>query len=152
MREVRKRKRFTKKEREQVWEKTEGRCYLCGKRLSLHDMQVDHVFPFIMGGSDEMENLMPVCRSCNMDKMDLPLWIYKDYINRTYDSLIHNSAAFRRLVKFGVIRKSTYGFTGFYFEQNPNDYPELVSELAAYEEAANSGLVSELGGGEKREY
>lgn len=45
-----KRKRLTKAERQQVYEKYNGRCGYCGKHIELKDMQVDHIIAIRNGG------------------------------------------------------------------------------------------------------
>lgn len=55
------------------------RCAHCGKwcgrpgsdNISIKEserMEVDHIRPWSMGGSDEMYNLQPLCRPCNRSK------------------------------------------------------------------------------------
>jgi hypothetical protein len=42
-----------------------GACAWCG---SSDDLQVDHIFPLSRGGTDDEENLQPLCRLCNLRK------------------------------------------------------------------------------------
>lgn len=42
-------------------------CYYCG---STSNLSVDHLIPRIKGGSDESDNLIWACRSCNSSKRD----------------------------------------------------------------------------------
>ena len=51
----------------QVWRKTEGLCWYCGKDFK-DRMTIDHVQPVSQGGSDELDNLVPCCKSCNSAK------------------------------------------------------------------------------------
>ena len=60
-----KRKRITKAERLQVFNKYGGYCAYCGKKIEYKDMQVDHMVPLRLGGADDVKNYMPACRSCN---------------------------------------------------------------------------------------
>jgi len=62
----RKRKVFSKLERQKIFEKTKGSCYSCGMPLDINKMQIEHIIPFSRGGSDEDHNLLPSCRKCNM--------------------------------------------------------------------------------------
>jgi hypothetical protein len=48
-----------------VWTRDGGTCVRCGASTQLH---FDHVIPFARGGSDGVENLQLLCRSCNLAK------------------------------------------------------------------------------------
>lgn len=67
-----KRRHISKEKREAVWDKTGGFCHYCETNLYRHagpsEFHVDHVIPFIEGGSDELSNLVPACRTCNLKK------------------------------------------------------------------------------------
>ncbi len=67
-----------------VYDKTDGYCHICGKKLSFINYgipgkkgawQVDHSKPKAKGGSDHPNNLYPACISCNLEK--------SDYLTRT---------------------------------------------------------------------
>ena len=57
-------------------------CYLCGQRLDyLSDIyDVDHIVPESKGGTSDSYNLLPVHRSCNADKGDMPA---SEYMRKT---------------------------------------------------------------------
>lgn len=44
-------------------------CYYCKSKAD----QIDHVIPLVSGGTDDITNLVPACRSCNSSKQDMPL-------------------------------------------------------------------------------
>ena len=50
-------------------------CYYCG---SLDNPSADHLIPRIKGGSDEADNLIQACRTCNSSKQgkDMLQWMY----------------------------------------------------------------------------
>lgn len=43
-------------------------CSYCGNRLSRESIHVDHFVPMKQGGTDDLENLVPACGSCNSSK------------------------------------------------------------------------------------
>ena len=51
----------------------EGRCRTCGRTPSEDHIKlvVDHIIPQTWGGSDNPENLQPLCQDCNQGKKDL---------------------------------------------------------------------------------
>ena len=59
--------------RKMVWSKTNpahaflGSCYTCGHQLSFENMECGHVVAHALGGSTDVSNLMPVCKTCNKD-------------------------------------------------------------------------------------
>lgn len=55
-------------DRKSVYNKYSGRCAYCGTEIAYKDMQVDHLVPQRNGGTDDIENLMPSCRTCNLYK------------------------------------------------------------------------------------
>lgn len=59
--------------RNQVWKKTDGRCYYCGKQTKPFGTDpdsfcVDHVVPQKRQGNDHLDNLVPACCECNTTK------------------------------------------------------------------------------------
>ena len=69
-----KRKAISKKTRQLVYNKYNGRCAYCGKQITMKQLRVDHFIPFRRKNSkneDEIEsidNYIPACHSCNYYK------------------------------------------------------------------------------------
>ena len=64
----------------QIYDKTNGICRHCGKQLAFKNFgnrrarggwEVDHSVPRSRGGSDNLRNLWPTCRQCNLSKSSL---------------------------------------------------------------------------------
>ena len=47
----------------------ENHCYYCGK-LCIEDKTIDHKHPVSRGGTNDIDNLVVACRSCNCSKND----------------------------------------------------------------------------------
>lgn len=61
------RKKISTTVRKQVMERDKYRCVKCESHI---DLQLDHIYPHIMGGSDEPDNLQTLCGPCNRLKKD----------------------------------------------------------------------------------
>lgn len=65
------RKKYSKEERKIIYNKSGGRCELCGQQLLLEDLTLDHIIPLAMGGEDSMDNLQASCFACNQFKNNI---------------------------------------------------------------------------------
>lgn len=54
----------TKAQRSLIYDKTEGRCHVCGCKIQ-GKWTADHVVPHASGGKCEMDNFLPCCYECN---------------------------------------------------------------------------------------
>ena len=59
---------FTRKERRYIARSQGNRCMYCGTRLTVDNLQIDHMDPVSRGGSNDEENLQALCRRCNIRK------------------------------------------------------------------------------------
>ena len=58
--------------KDERWKMENGaRCVYCG---SIENLSVDHLFPRIKGGADNVENLVCSCKSCNSSKGKINNW------------------------------------------------------------------------------
>jgi 5-methylcytosine-specific restriction endonuclease McrA len=97
--------------RDAVYDRDGNACVYC---QSTEDLTIDHDLPQSRGGTDEADNLLTACRSCNASKRDLT---YSEFIER--NSLV-------TLQK----RKSNSLYTDKYTESN-TDKPKTFTPLAA---------------------
>lgn len=51
-----------------------GICPYCSRPADL--IEADHIVALALGGTDDIENIVPACRSCNRRKSDLPLLVF----------------------------------------------------------------------------
>lgn len=118
-----------------------GPCHYCGDSRSI---QNDHFIPRARGGADDMGNIVPACRPCNLEKSDLylhewysyrlaigacwpPVWSEEDHaIWRQVASHMHDS------------RKPSNG---------PRTYSPDGGRLAAVARWSNPDMVDAVSGG-----
>ncbi len=60
-----KRSSLTKKQRLLIFNKTDGRCHICGIELDINEYQADHVKAHSAGGLHSENNYLPSCFTCN---------------------------------------------------------------------------------------
>lgn len=121
-----KRRKLNQKERMEVYKKTYGHCAYCGCELQYKDMQVDHVVPlngWNEQGTDEIENMLPACRSCNHYKNRIPLENFRRMIENIPAVLMRDSVTYKNAVRFGLVNPQPHKVV-FYFEKIKNEKGE----------------------------
>lgn len=109
------RRRLSKTQRQQVYEKCSGHCAYCGSRLDYKDMQVDHVKPLKLGGEDTLSNMLPACRSCNHYKAARDADGYRRYLSGIAGRLMRDSIPYQVAARFGIVKYVKKDVV-FYFE------------------------------------
>ena len=66
-----KRKSFSESQRKEIYNKSDGCCQLCGRKISFNEFTIDHIIPLNGGGTNDLDNLNAVCRICNSFKADI---------------------------------------------------------------------------------
>jgi len=66
-----KRRQFSSTERTIIYNKSKGRCAICGKFVPYDTFTVDHIIPLAKGGTNELNNLQCTCKTCNLIKQDI---------------------------------------------------------------------------------
>lgn len=112
--------KINKQKREAVYAKYNGHCAYCGNPITYKDMQVDHFKPLRAYndgdcGSDDLENLMPACRTCNHYKRANPLELFRRYIQEIPQKLRKNYI-YKVGLKYGNVIENEKPIK-FYFEK-----------------------------------
>jgi diadenosine tetraphosphate (Ap4A) HIT family hydrolase len=71
--------------RYEILKRAGGRCELCGVSHEEVPLQVDHIIPRALGGSNDASNLQVLCRTCNADKRHLDQTDFRQ-VRASYDS------------------------------------------------------------------
>lgn len=61
---------FTQEEWDQLCAMYDNRCVACGL---VRPLTPDHIVPIVKGGTNLIDNLQPMCRSCNCSKKELAI-------------------------------------------------------------------------------
>lgn len=94
---VNKRKPITDSIKKATWDKTGGRCHICGRVLVYNAVagekgkwHVDHIVPVAKKGKHNSKNFLPICKVCNRLK-----WHFK-------------GRKIRKLFQFGILAWHQY--------------------------------------------
>lgn|SRR5574344_691071 len=122
---------FSKKIREEVYNKYDGHCAYCGCKIEYKDMQIDHKIPILRGvsdedlnrfrqhdkrGTDDIDNLEPSCHMCNFYKMDFTLDGFRNRMNEIHKNL-ERYFIFRLALKYGIVKVFPFNSGEFFFER-----------------------------------
>jgi len=82
---------FDERTRRQIYDRTNGCCHICGKKLSIKNYacsgrkgawEVEHSHARSKGGTDNMNNLFPACIECNRLKGNVKTTIARGWFGR----------------------------------------------------------------------
>ncbi len=114
---------MTKKElRRKIFEKYDGCCAYCGCDITLENFQIDHIKPLRRddtlheNGLDTEDNMMPVCRSCNLRKGVLSIETFRSQLSKDVERLKRDVPKFNLLLRFGLVHLRERPVV-FYFEK-----------------------------------
>lgn len=97
------RKIYSQDTRQLIYERAEGRCELCGRKILFEDMTLDHVKPLSMGGEDNVNNLSCTCEPCNFFKGNILPDTFFERISLIY--LYQMEKKYRGKLKWKIIHK-----------------------------------------------
>jgi 5-methylcytosine-specific restriction endonuclease McrA len=121
-------------DRNKVYQKYDGHCAYCGKKITFKEMQVDHKIPkrnavslatknllgeWVLPDLNVFENLMPSCRRCNHYKRAESLNRYRGMID-TIPEILKENYIFKVALDYGLIEIKEWDGV-FYFERQKGD-------------------------------
>lgn len=114
-----------KQEREVVFNKYNGRCAYCGCELE-KVWHIDHKEPLVRDiitlkekypERKHIDNLMPSCASCNINKHSLPLESFRNLIKGFMKHLNEVNTQYKIAKRYGLVSENDIEVK-FYFERN----------------------------------
>lgn len=99
-----------------TYDKYQGHCAYCGKKIEVKEMQVDHLEPLRLGGADDIKNYMPACRRCNHYKRGNSLEGFREMIEKIPEKLQRDNYIFKVGIDYGFFNPSERKVI-FYFEK-----------------------------------
>jgi 5-methylcytosine-specific restriction endonuclease McrA len=115
---------MNKKDRQLVFEKTNGHCAYCGKELA-KGWHLDHIKPIwrnnptvneAIRGTDTVDNAFATCPRCNNWKSVHSLERFREEIGKQGERLRRDSASFRLAEDYGQVTEMKRKPVVFYFE------------------------------------
>ena len=109
------RKKIDKNIRNIVWRKYNktglvGKCYVCKREITYDNFDIGHNKAVAKGGSDNINNLRTICRSCNsaMGTKSIEAYRKKYFVNKPKGKIISNKTK-RKEVKNWHYEKDIFG-------------------------------------------
>ena len=72
------------KRRNEMYNKYDGRCYLCGCSIDINNFHVEHTKSKATGGRTNINNLNPACCICNLTKGALSIDEYREKLQNIH--------------------------------------------------------------------
>ena len=91
-------------DKKKVFEKLElnGLCAYCGQRITLENMQVDHMIPNV----DSFDNLMPCCSDCKLYKGDDDIETFRENLKNMHKQIISYNQGIA--MNYGIVKVWPY--------------------------------------------
>ena len=115
--------------RNEVYNKCNGRCAYCGKEITIKQMQVDHKEPIFRDytdkvlksinrdrGTDDMDNLLPSCARCNRWKSTYTIEQFRNEIQQQIKRLNNYNNNYRMVKDYSLIVETDNPVI-FYYER-----------------------------------
>ncbi len=116
---------MTKKDRQAIFDKYEGRCAYCGCALS-KGWHADHIKPIRRSvkknwkcrypARDSPENCMPACANCNINKHQMSLEKFRNLISGFLKHLNERNTQYKIAKRYGLVQEVDKEIK-FYFER-----------------------------------
>ena len=101
---------YPKEIRQEIYDKAEGRCQLCGRKILYEEMTLDHITPLFFNGKDCVENLQCTCKVCNEFKSHI---LPEEFAERITDIFCYQmKKRFGKSLKWKFVHRVLLGMLG----------------------------------------
>ena len=101
--------------RRDVYNKYDGHCAYCGRKIEFDDMTIDHIVPSSKGGANTLENTIPSCQLCNNQKADRSIEEFRSFIENITETLDEDKQ-YRLALRYKKVVPVKPAPVKFYFE------------------------------------
>lgn len=102
--------------RRDIYNKYNGHCAYCGKKIEFDDMTIDHIVATSKGGSNDLTNTIPSCQLCNNQKADRTVEEFRTFLEKITETLDENKQ-YRLALRYRKIAVVKHTAVEFYFEK-----------------------------------
>ena len=102
--------------RRDIYNKYDGHCAYCGKKIDFDDMTIDHIVAISKGGSNDIANTIPSCQLCNNQKADRTVEEFRAFLESITETLDENKQ-YRLALRYKKIAIVKPAPIVFYFEK-----------------------------------
>jgi len=108
-----------------VLQKFNNRCAYCGCKLTMCNLQIDHIEaldrsePRHLRGPSVVDNYNPSCPECNQSKSNKSLEYWREDMQLKTMRMARDSSSYRTLLRMGLIKEQKKPII-FYFEKFNN--------------------------------
>ena len=106
---------LTPTQRAKIYNKSNKRCAICGKPLSIDDFTVDHIIPLSLGGTYDEDNLQATHEKCNFMKGNMDPAEFNNLTQSITEYQMINNFDYNRMLSMSriMVRGTIKSFGGF---------------------------------------
>jgi len=115
------RRKLSKKERLEIYNKTYGHCAYCGCEIPFKGFHADHIkclrnYEWDNDDINTVKNMFPACGSCNIYKRTMDLETFRKMLSGIPMRLSRDVSTYNIALRFGLIKEDVKSVK-FYFEK-----------------------------------
>lgn len=130
----------SEKNRKELFEKSNGKCEVCGKNLhnnyemfnDKNYMQIDHIIPKSLGGKDKIDNLRAICIKCNCSRNNKSGKRLKEIVINKIKRIKEIEKDFKHIefdLEKGLLKKEEFLEIKNYFEKTVEEIKNVFNKM-----------------------